>query len=233
MNDVNLSECKFSGDVVPYMYGELSPSESSTFESHLLNCGGCTDEFAAVASTRYEVYEWKKLEFDPIPTPVFEIPYDEEIVLSGGWSWFDKLRALTGSWAIPSLAFGSLAVVSLFAAAFLLSSDRREVAGIPNSNTPAVNSSVPETGLEAPIPSGEIKEEDKNQAGPIRISTPAAGDQKRAVRNVRAAQPRAIEVKAASAQNSPKKVPTLNEFVEDEDTSLRLAELFEDIETSD
>lgn len=237
MNDVNVSECKFSLDIVPYMYGELSRSESSTFESHLLNCGECTDEFAAVSSARYEVYEWKKLEFDPLSTPEIEIPYEKEIILSSGSSWFDKLSALADGWAVPGLAFGALAV-SIFAAAFLLSRDGGDVAAVnDNSNIPAVKSSTVETGSEKPEAAspGETKNEDNKQgeALPIRISTPARGDQRRVVRNVRAVQPRALEVKATSAQNSQKRVPTLNEFVEDEDTSLRLAELFEDIETSD
>jgi hypothetical protein len=43
------------------------------------------------------------------------------------------------------------------------------------------------------------------------------------------ANPKRPEVKQATSKDELKKVPTLNGFDEDEDTSLRLAELFEDV----
>ena len=44
MNDLNLKGCKFSADIVPYMYGELAAADTLAFESHLLECSDCTDE---------------------------------------------------------------------------------------------------------------------------------------------------------------------------------------------
>src|SRR4051794_5572836 len=98
MNRVNLSECKLSGAMVSYMYGELSSNEGLVFEQHLLECSECTDEFAAISSSRYEVYDWKKLEFDPLETPSFYIPFHEVAMKE---SWADKIRNVTGrAWSL-------------------------------------------------------------------------------------------------------------------------------------
>src|SRR5881392_3406899 len=102
MKDVNFSKCKFNGDMVSYMYGELPSDESTVFEQHLLDCTNCTDEFAAISSSRYEVYDWKKLEFDPLETPSFEIPVGE----AAGVSWSDKVRAVFArGWMVPAFSF--------------------------------------------------------------------------------------------------------------------------------
>ena len=54
MNNVN---CKYANEIVPYMYGELASSATAEFESHLLECQLCTDEFAELSAARYEVYD--------------------------------------------------------------------------------------------------------------------------------------------------------------------------------
>ena len=237
MNDVNFPGCKFRADIVPYMYAELATSDRSAFESHLLNCVDCTDEFAAISSSRFEVYDWKRLEFDGLATPVIEISYGEDIALHSAPSWTEKVRAAFGQrWELPIVAFAALAVVSIFAAAFVLSRDSGGglVAEAENSNTPAVNRPVV-TGSEKIETVSQEKIEDRRDAEsrPLQFSAPQRAGQRHVVRNAKLTQPRSVEVKQTSAQNQPQKIPRLNEFAEEEDTSLRLAELFEDIETRD
>src|SRR5688500_9488747 len=119
MNDAK-SACKYSTDILPYMYGEMSGSARFAFESHLLDCGMCTDEFAEISAARFEVYEWKKLAFDPLTTPRFEIPYEHQAVAQS--SWIDAVRAsFAWGWAAPAFAAGALVLVSLFAASLILS----------------------------------------------------------------------------------------------------------------
>ncbi|HUR97106.1 MAG TPA: hypothetical protein VMZ26_03450, partial [Pyrinomonadaceae bacterium] len=105
MNDVTFTECEFGADMVPYMYAELPAKKSAAFEAHLLLCSACTDEFASLSNARYEVYDWKKLEFDGLATPTFEAPFEsgpEHIAPT----WVDKMReAFWGSWAVPGIAF--------------------------------------------------------------------------------------------------------------------------------
>src|SRR6478609_2180441 len=115
MKDANITECKFSGEMVSYMYGELSSDETSAFERHLLDCSSCTDDFAAISSSRYEVYDWKKLEFDPLETPSFDIPFE----VTADLSWAQKIRAAFGSWAVPAVSFAAFAIVSIVAAALI------------------------------------------------------------------------------------------------------------------
>lgn len=236
MNDVNFSGCKFSADIVPYMYGELSATDCSAFESHLLNCGECTDEFAAISNARYEVYDWKKLEFDPLATPRFEIPYETETLVAA--SWVEKLRAVFAqSWAVPGVAFAGLVIVAVFAASFLMLGDRGvDIAGEDNSNRGPVNMPVAAKTNDTPDVSKDENATISSPVSPTKVEPVKIGgrgrvEQKRAVEDLRFTPTRSVEKKQTSAQNQ--NPPRLNEFSEDEDTSLRLAELFEDIETSD
>jgi hypothetical protein len=213
MNDANFSACKYSTDILAYMYGELSDRSRSSFESHLLDCGKCTDEFAEISATRYEVYEWKKLEFDPLVTPLFEIPYEGEVAVSP--AWHERLRsAFASSWAVPGFAAGALVIASLLAVSFsLLNDEGPEIATQSTNVTPAVNtsSSTPSPPAQQSSPSSAA-EPPKPEGSAIRVSAEARAE---SVRNTRVVPPR------------------LNDFADDEDTSLRLAQLLDDIETSD
>ncbi|HKP69035.1 MAG TPA: hypothetical protein VJV05_07110 [Pyrinomonadaceae bacterium] len=228
MNDIN---CKHSTGIVPYMYGELATSAATEFESHLLECQMCTDEFAALSSARYEVYDWKKLEFDPLATPTFEIP-DVEVA---GASWIDKLRAAFSGWAMPAAAFGGLAIIVALVAVFAVSryetntttvakrdtnvpanenTNRKKVEPVPSVTT------VPDTAVKSDV---IVPERNAPRPVPVKDTTPH-----RSVRGQQAVAP----AKVRATPTTPN-VPRLNDFAEEEDSSLRLAELFEDIDTRD
>ncbi len=232
MNDANYSGCKFSSDILSYMYGELSASTRDVFESHLLECSVCTDEFAEVSAGRYEVYEWKKLAFDPLATPRFEIPSEYEVAAAP--SWVDKLRAAFGSsWAAPAFALGGLMIVSIFAASWILSGDNQPYVAANTADGPVVDSPpnvVPSPRVSEPrVETGSTGEIEPQETKPVRILAP----RRDAKKIVRSAQPRTIEVRGESARNPRITTPRLNEFADEEDTSLRLAELLDDVETSD
>lgn len=228
MNDVKVSECKFSFDIVPYMYGEMSRSETSAFESHLPECTICTDEFASISNARYEVYDWKKLEFDPLATPQIKIALETESRVS----WMEKVRAVFAqSWAIPSAAAAGVIVVAILAAAFILSQKGpADVAANLSKDVVAEEPTVPSAPQAADEGSiGNARSEDHDsKSRTVRAGAPQRVSQRRTV----GAAARSRDIKATSAQNE-KKAPRLNEFVEEEDTSVRLAELFDDIETSE
>lgn len=238
MNDVKNTGCELSDEIVPYMYGELSSAEGFAFESHLLECVDCTDEFAAVSHTRYEVYDWKKTEFEPLVTPVFTIPYGE----ANGVSWFGKVRAaFSPSWAVPGAAFAGIAIVSVFAWVFYFSGDSGlNLAQVNANSIPVPASASPEPVPASPAPEKEVplgvakdavERPATREMQPIPAVSGSAG-RKRAARSARnISVPRPVEAQAISAPN--RGAPTLNEFAEDEDTSLRLAQLFEDIDTRD
>lgn len=226
MGDIKFSECKFSSDIVPYMYGEMTGSETSTFESHLLECATCTDEFASISNARYEVYDWKKLAFDPLETPQIEIVFDTGSVVS----WMDKIRAVFAQgWAIPSMATAGILVVAVIAAAFIFTRNPPPDVAANFSNDVVVDEpSIPSAPqITAPEASPSLFANRGTEPRVVRSEAPQRVSQKRKVRTGRTAV-----INATSAQNE-QKAPRLNEFVEEEDTSVRLAELFDDIETSE
>jgi hypothetical protein len=237
MKDVTIKECGFSADMVPYMYAELSAAKSTVFETHLLECTACTDEFASLSGARYEVYDWKKSEFDILPTPTFTTAFgsESETALS---SWTEKVRAaFSASWAVPGVALAAVALVSIFAAIFILSGDENVqiAANDDRSNTEVQEQAVTQTPENSKVPvRSELRDDSQPKSSePVlasaRPAAPKSAPRKAAVRGTRATS-RSYEFTQASARNDQKKVPRLNEFAEDEDTSLRLAELFDDLE---
>src|SRR2546423_717348 len=97
-NDTS-NTCEFSSEIVSYMYDELVRAKRDRFETHLADCTSCIDEFAEVSNSRYSVYEWRKVEFDPLETPEFAISYAEKPreVAVRATSW---LEAFSGIFAI-------------------------------------------------------------------------------------------------------------------------------------
>ena len=231
--DVTITDCKFGVVIVPYMYGELAETERASFESHLLECSLCTDEFATISHARYEVYDWKQSEFDALATPVIRIPYKES---GAGVGWMDKVRAVFGnSWAVPGAAVAGIAIISVLAAFYLSSREANVLVGkIGNSNDAVIESPLRPTTV--PVSEGEATPAARPISAPpkaVKASSTGASEKRREVTGVRAPAPRRIEQKQASARAKPRTVPTLSGFPEDEDKSLRLAELLEDIDTSE
>jgi hypothetical protein len=212
---------------VPYMYAELSSAECSAFEQHLIDCADCTDEFAAISSARYEVYDWKKLEFDPLETPSFEIPLAEVSAVS----WSDKIRhVFAHAWAVPTVSFAALAIVSVVAAGVIWMRGGEELV----SKNPEPVTVTGKSEIAAAVPTGNVEKPSnpvitgEEQATPVSASKQAT-PKRSSPQPVRLTRERPIGVKQTNARNEQRAVPTLNEYPDDEDTSLRLAELLEDI----
>ncbi|MEP6703339.1 MAG: hypothetical protein ABJB34_00880, partial [Acidobacteriota bacterium] len=190
-------------------------------------------EFASLSVARFEVYDWKKIEFDTLETPVFSIPFESSPNTAP--SWVDKLRAgYSAGWAAPAFAFAGLVVVCVLAGIFVSTRNDTDVAGDLRGTGPMVEHPAVEVAGAAV------------EAGPSLDSTKSEPRAKQQFRAFNASatkriEPRRVlrsatggnfsELKERSARNVQKKVPRLNEFVENEDTSLRLAELFDDVGT--
>jgi hypothetical protein len=210
------------------MYGEMSGSDASSFESHLLECSTCTDEFASISSARYEVYDWKKLQFDPLTTPEIRIVFEPEPTVS----WIGKVTAIFAQgWAIPSMAAAGVFVVAVLSGVLILSEGSSRDIAANFSKDVVVDqesvASVPAVTSQEVIPGEDRYVDRDSDKQVIKSAPPQRISQRRAPRSVRS-----FDVKATSAQNQ-QRAPRLNEFVEDEDTSVRLAELLDDIETSE
>ena len=216
--------CTHGGDMLAYLYNEMSAVDRDSFELHLADCGTCIDDFAELSQSRYPVFEWKQLEFDPLPTPRIIIPMEEAETVS----WFDKLRA---SFAFrPALAFGSLAAIAVVASmmAFVLmnESGKVEVAGVEPISTPILPTPTLEVSQPPQKPVVAVDEPKTVEPGNIspKVVRASTSDVKPATRTVRP--------KASQQAKRGEPVPTLSPVEEDEDDSLRLTDIFDEIGTS-
>ncbi len=228
------TNCGPGDAIVGYIYNELSSAQRLAFEDHLLDCTTCTDEFAAIADSRYAVYEWQKIEFEPMQTPRFVIPYAKAKV-----SWLDAIKSVfaTGPRLATAGAFGLLIAAFGFAAIIL------------SDNSPVV---VSQTAVEVtdtfPVPAaptGEIT--------PVRVPQPVepnvadnenervkpdfAAVTKRSSKVEQKRKPATVRRNTVRLQNigneTQAKAPRLNDFEDLADDSLRLADLVADIDTRD
>ena len=53
LNNGKKQECGFADDIVGYIYDEIGQAERRKFESHLVGCMACTDEFAGISNARF------------------------------------------------------------------------------------------------------------------------------------------------------------------------------------
>lgn len=243
MTNQNNFECGNGDAFVAYLYGEMPPAERSQFEDHLLECGSCTDEFAVVANSRYSVYEWRKLEFEPMRTPVFEIPYRRPETVVPSFSWLDALKGIfaTGPRLATAGAFGLLIAVVGFA--FLSGSfSSQDIATVPPiKEDQAAEELELRTASDSPaqMPDEYIAFTGNAVSEQEEKETVAVAEPKQAKRRIAAqrasASPRQKGTLARQNQTGPadRDQPLrLNEFEDYSDTSLRLADLVADIGSS-
>ncbi len=231
--------CANDGDLMAYLYNEM-PSDSRTqFEGHLAECESCIDAFAELADSRYSVYEWQQIEFVPLETPVFEIPYAPATSRS---SWITSLKeafTLRPQMAFAR-AFGALLVTMVIGYVMLSSgSDTIDVATGSKVEEPASAAVVTEieTAVSSDLAlSDELKtetfavEDQEPQSIPVRQPESAS----RSVRETRPAQRVRVQpAERVTPVNATQTAPRLNDFADVADDSLRLADLFDDIETSE
>ena len=249
MNDKRLQgSCEHGSEIVEYIYGEMAAARSMNFESHLAGCSACVEEFAAISESRFDVYEWRKLEFTPLETPAFVIPFVPAASSASNTSWYRRISeafSLPPGLAAATTGFGSVAVIAGLAF-FMMGGgpDLREIVDtekriVPSSNLQqaevmngrAAVAEIPGTSGES-MPKQAKPESSAERSSPVPIRASTAGSRKTPVRRSDESPAQAVKTKTPAKRNT-RPLPRLNDFDEDTDDSLRLAQLFEDIETSD
>lgn len=213
--------CSDSGDMLAYLYNEMVPVDRERFESHLADCGRCIDDFAELSQSRYPVFEWKKAEFDPLPTPRIAIEYKA----SASASWVQKVRQ---AFAFkPTLGFGAAAatVLAAIVTAVMLfggsASDQELAREIEPAASPVrVASDV--------VPSGDETAEVRSQEQVPPVAPKAVQTSTTNRPAVRTAKPRASQPKKPD-----RAVPVISALEDEEDDSLRLTDIFDEIGTSE
>lgn len=247
--------CGFAGDIVSYLYDEADAAEKAKFEAHLAGCTMCGDELAAFSNARSSMIEWREAEFGWLPSPDIVIPYEKTeakplvLAQTRGTILTDLKRLFSFTpWPPALAAFGALVIFAGLAFVGFtyfngigvkdLASDnvpkRSDVAApdpsdiaparIPAEeiagNAPAVDIVQPEP--ERPVAdtrrtSRRHVEISKNVVVPQKVTTPEKKER--------------IEVAANKDEKDThagqkQKAPTLSTYTEEEDTTLRLADLF-------
>lgn len=244
--------CGFAGDIISYLYDEIDSAEKLKFESHLAGCKVCGAELAAFEGVRSSVIDWRREEFGWLPTPQIVIPYEiaeeaptiiEVAPRSTILTDFKRLFSFA-PWPPAFTAFGALVVLAglaFFAASYINSKQGVDLA----DNRNAIVSPTVDPG-KAPVKDEIARTNTNTASSPEQASvtpknvTPENAPQKISVvtttpkdKNVAAPKDPKNSNKPGEKNTSPEKraAPSLNNYTEDEDTTLRLADLFEEIDT--
>ena len=249
-NHKNLS-CEFAEQIVSYLYGENGGAEKQKFEKHLKNCEPCAEEFAAFSEMRFAFAELKD-EFSLMKTPKIEIPYENsrEIieVSSVKTSWLDGVRAIFGNVSAWQMAagFAVLTILAVFSI-FLLRNDNRELAAENNKNTPKPTAKKTESNRVVKTeksPEEVVVKDEKITEKQTDVATTTIDEpkEKSVVKVSERPQPQPKN-NTVNKQTTPKNnnlknnnrndLPRLNNTDEIEDDSLRLADIFEEIDSTE
>ena len=255
----SLTSCDYSERLVSYVYGETKGPEKLEFEAHLKKCTVCSDELAAFSGVHFSISEWKSREFAALETPLIEIPYiknesrPETSEVSGvSDSWLDALRGLLS--LNPAWAGGAaLAAVTIVAfVAFYGTNPGPDIEMADKGNktpdkkivSPTAQNNAPQivTNKDADkSPDNEIQRE--NDVRPILAGTDEPGTKNKRPEKIsdnprknketdKPEAPKTNRVKTTPKKDTPDADEDLTpSYADDEDDSLRLADLFDEIDT--
>lgn len=255
LNNNNHFSCAFAGQIVSYIYDEATAAERKEFETHLPNCLSCADEIAGFGLVRSSINEWrKKDEIFTLDAPALEIPNLRtanlaQTVSSEKVSLFDELRKLFT--ISPAWAAGFAALIVCVGLIWLFfGNSKNDLAANINKQTevpPAVeNKSVEQSKEEtASVTNSQtedstdvpqkVEEVEQKPNSPRNKAVKAANTTPK----LKSVTPKTNNAMAENRQNNRNKsryvqkqtTPTLSDMKEEEDNSLRLSELFEEIGT--
>lgn len=244
------SDCAFAESLVAYLYDEASAAEKRVFEAHLKNCATCDDELKEFGFARTAIHEWRVADFDQLPTPAFKIPAQtvhSTVETRKSQSWFDGLRQIFSF--KPALAMSALIVlVALFSvAAFVfnfktdepIAENLKEKELVKTTVSPTVEKKEVEPKKTVSGENGEtskiananptikVEEQKSVNAKAISVKASAIAPKNNAVKVVQTENKRNQKSNVAPKSDVPRFVETDDE----EDDSVRLADLFDEIGT--
>jgi anti-sigma factor RsiW len=226
-------KCEFGEDIVSYIYDEMPAAARGAFEKHLAACHACTSEFAGISDARLSMVEWQREQFAKMPKPEIVIPYParSEVVGAG---FVDSLRGLL-SWAtIVPLTAALLIALGVGYILFVRPSEPKTVAvETPPIDKPAAATHRPvisTTEVAAVAPKSEptaktklIKAVTVKRAQPLMRSFVA--------KTVAPRLKLGNDVATTLTPSSRRKAPALSGYEDEDDTSLRLSDIFEELGT--
>ena len=257
-NNHKNSSCDYAEQMLSYLYGEADAREKSNFETHLKNCSTCADELAAFGFVRSAVLDWRAERFLKLPTPAFEIPAAESkesfstaVASNETRSWIAEFRQMFSLNSMnAAAAFGVLIVCAAIAwFAFNFSGDK-EMA--ENGNDRIIKTAVSPTAEiikkpeekniaakddEKSLPSSVIanspppikrEKSDSPNKSVIKVSSNALkNDSDNSARNPKEMN----EAVKKTPSVRKKQIPNLNDANDEADETIRLADLFDELDT--
>ncbi len=220
--------------LMSYIYGETDGAAAARVEDHLLECADCRSEFADLSESRLSVFEWNKLEFEPLATPAINIEYAKD---RGAFAAF--VEAVAGKWRIAVPAFAAFVIAvsgfavysGIFSNGAELAKDQPKPAALPAKKPNAVRI-LEKTAAEPQVaetePAFEHSIEASEKAHAVTVSDHPAAKRSRPRRAVVPVQ----NEPAPSAMTVADVPVRLSDFEEAEDDSPRLSDLFDETETS-
>lgn len=232
VNDVKSKNCLFDDVMVSYIYDEIPTVERRRFETHLVDCSVCSEEFAEISAARFSVFEWQKEAFAELPTPEIDIPYVRSRIEKIGF--LEGLRELFSGLGIP-LAAAATVVIFLgigFAAFTLIGGFDQIAANLSPDETRIPAVVIPDQTV-ANVTAALTRKVDTDSSL-VNKKIPVSRDLKpaRAVLETRRLRP-AKQLTAGNIDRfnrTPtqlKKAPVLSNYSEADDRSLRLTDLFD------
>lgn len=238
--NIEIGHCDRNAEILSYLYGESSADERTVLEAHLLDCAPCVDEFAAIAEARFAVYEWNQEEFSTIPTPAFTIPYEIPAEMAETFaSRLSKIFSLTQfpAWRATAAAFATLTLL-IGIGAYMFNGTGSvidDLAANSNRGVPPI-AAVPVT-VAIPLATTASVEDppaassaSSDRAAAVKVSSNQKA--RRSASPSRGNVERALSVQAKNnMRRSPSVAPTLSGDDEDFDDSLRLSDLFAEVDS--
>lgn len=220
LDDGRNNQCGHSAELVSYMYGECTESQTAEFESHLENCLSCSSELASFTVIRSAFGEMRHEA--NVSAPRLSLGFTSGRPRA---SWVETLMALFGGTrglaATGAFAFVLMAIVTVFVMNRSGDVQSPEIAS-NTSKTPSSATLTPATNEASPTPRSETLKTGEELAGkPI-----GANPSKDEGSTIEGQSPKRTKVRTPKAVG---KTPTLSNYDEEEDKSLRLADIFEDI----
>ena len=239
-NGNDKQKCPFGDEIVSYMYDEIHGAKRGKFESHLAGCTTCTDEFAGISNARFSVFEWRKEEFAHLPTPEIVIPYEPKTRYAKTVGFFDGLRDLLTLSGWSSAAMVAAALVICIGLGFVAMNYIGLNGQVAGNNKPVVNEQVappvvtPRQNEGSVLPSQPAARD--LHVGDVMVPVSTKSASSRDVRPERVSvQVRRVRERNLTASRLPepsiqqkRKAPALTTYDEDDDKSLRLADLFDE-----
>lgn len=245
-NTPNNSSCAFGEQIVSYLYGEVDARDKSIFETHIKTCPSCAGEFADFEFVRDSVIEWRDVSFSNLATPVFDFTPNENFATDSKeekHSWIAEIKKLFSF--RPAFVMAGLAILVFGAGLilFMANFSKTEVVAEFDKNEAQKTIASPtiEKAVAAPIlkpieksteskvdnVSSEVVQQPRVTPGkaPVKVSTRSEENSSPAREN------KETKIRDKKSVAPKQKLPNLIEEENNEDKSIRLADLFEEIGT--